>query len=566
MKFFTLMAASAIVLLGCSNLPATYSGSPGPTANAAAIEGHMLFLASDELEGRDTGSRGHQIASLYIATQLQALGLEPAGDNGSYYQQVPLRSSRLVPGSASLTLHSNDGDTSLAYPKAFFTGSDPVATESSVTAPLVFVGYGLVSEEFGLNDYAGLDVDGKIVVMLTGLPESIPSEEAAHLGRERSRFAAEQGAVGVITLHTPKREAVRPYATSILYLNTPSMRWLDNEGNPGNVQPQLRGGAYVHHEAADALFVHADVTPEQIFAQVDADEIPTGFDLQLSATLSRQSSHEHISSPNVVAVLPGSDPLLKSEYVVLTAHSDHIGMLQDVRSDNRVNNGAMDNAAGVAILLETARMFTELAEPPKRSILFLVVTGEEKGLLGADYFAHYPTRPIENLIANVNMDMPVLLYPFADLIAFGANHSTLGSVVERAAGKEGIALSPDPMPEQAIFTRSDHYTLVRQGIPAVFLMTGFQSQDPEQDAAAIWGSFFSKHYHKPTDSIADLTREYGAIRYDFGAIFTQINFNIAIELATDPQRPYWLKSSYFHDVIGQPHTQQVPRDLQMSPN
>lgn len=555
MKLFVFAASAALLLLGCSSLNTTQA--PEPQANAAAIEGHMLFLASDELEGRDTGSRGHEIASLYIATQLQALGLEPAGDNGTFFQRVPLRSSRLVPNSARMVLHTAEGDQELAYPKAFFSGADPVATESSVTAPLVFVGYGLISEEFGINDYQGLDLQGKIAVMLPGLPDHLPSEEAAHLGRERNRFAAEQGAVGVITIHTPQREAVRPYANSILFLNTPSMRWLDSDGEPGGVQRQLRGGAYVHHEAAEALFAQAETPLSSIFEQLDANAMPAGFALNISATLSRQSTHEDITSPNVVAVLPGSDPSLRHEYVVLTAHSDHIGMIQDVRSDNRINNGAMDNAAGVAILLETARMFTELAEPPKRSILFLVVTAEEKGLLGADYYAHNPTRPIENLIANVNMDMPVLLYPFADLIAFGANHSSLGPVVERAAGREGIRLSPDPMPEQAIFTRSDHYTLVRQGIPAVFLMTGFESQDPEQDAAAIWGSFFAKHYHKPTDSIADLTREYGPIRYDFGAIFTQINFNIALDLANDPQRPFWLQESYFHDVIGQPHTQQA---------
>lgn len=555
MNYQSVVVAASLLLLGCSAV--STMDRTEPLASAAAIEGHMVFLASDELEGRDTGSRGHEIASLYIATQLQALGLEPAGDNGTFFQRVPLRSSRLVPNSARMVLHTADGDQALPYPKAFFSGADPVATESSVSAPLVFVGYGLISEEFGINDYQGLDLDGKIAVMLPGLPEHIPSEEAAHLGRERSRFAAEQGAVGIITIHTPQREAVRPYANSILYLNTPSMRWLDSDGQPGGVQRQLRGGAYVHHEAAEALFAQAETPLSAIFEQLEAKEMPTGFALNISATLSRQSTHEDITSPNVVAVLPGSDASLRHEYVVLTAHSDHIGMIQDVRSDNRVNNGAMDNAAGVAILLETARMFTELAEPPKRSILFLVVTGEEKGLLGADYYAHNPTRPIENLIANVNMDMPVLLYPFADLIAFGANHSSLGPVVERAAAREGIRLSPDPMPEQAIFTRSDHYTLVRQGIPAVFLMTGFESQDPEQDAAAIWGSFFAKHYHKPTDSIADLTREYGPIRYDFGAIFTQINFNIALDLANDPARPFWLQESYFHDVIGQPHTQQA---------
>ncbi|MDX1391550.1 MAG: M28 family peptidase, partial [Rheinheimera sp.] len=282
-----------------------------------------------------------------------------------------------------------------------------------------------------------------------------------------------------------------------------------------------------------------------------------GFELGVSATLTRKSTHDTISSPNVLAVLPGSDPRLKHEYVVITAHSDHIGLANDLRSNDKINNGAMDNASGVAILLETARMFAAMAQPPKRSILFVVVTGEEKGLLGADYFANNPTLPIDKLVANVNLDMPVLLYPFADMIAFGANHSSLGKVVEQAAGKEGIALSADPMPEQAIFTRSDHYTLVKKGVPAVFLMTGFKSQDAKQDGGKIWGSFFAKHYHKPSDDIPSLVKEYGAIRYDAGAVFANINYNIALDIANTEKRPYWLKDSYFNGVFGQPYNREA---------
>jgi hypothetical protein len=544
------------VIAGCA---ATQSSAPAPagTANAKAIEAHMQFLAADELAGRETGSKEHEIASLYIATQLQALGLEPAGDNGSYYQRVPLRQARLAQESAKFTLHTDGKDTQLSYPKAFFTGPSLQFTQTDITAPLVFAGYGMVSEEFGLNDYANLDVKGKIVVLLTGRPDSLPSEEAAHLSSQKTRLAAERGAVGIITVHTPVQEKVRPYASSLLYLNTPGMEWLQTDGTPADSFPDLKGGAYVHHEAAAALFAKAPQSLADIFAQLDNKQNPVGFELGVSATLSRSSSHEDISSPNVIAVLPGSDPVLKHEYVVVTAHSDHIGYSNDLRNDDKINNGAMDNAAGVSILLETARLFAQLPVKPKRSILFVVVTGEEKGLLGADYFAHNPTKPIDKLVANVNLDMPVLLYPFADMIAFGANHSSLGKVVEKAAAKEGIALSADPMPEQAIFTRSDHYTLVKKGVPAVFLMTGFKSQDPKQDGGKIWASFFAKHYHKPSDDIPSLIKDYGAIRYDAGAVFANINFNIALDIANTTQRPYWLKDSFFNGAVGQPYNREA---------
>ncbi|MBU1311088.1 MAG: M28 family peptidase [Gammaproteobacteria bacterium] len=545
------------LVVGCASTTASKPGTTVSAANAQAIEAHMQFLAADALAGRDTGSNEHEIASLYIATQLQALGLQPAGDNGSYLQRVPLRKARLAQDSARFTLHVNGSSTDLAYPKAFFTGPSLQFAQTEVTAPLVFAGYGLVSKEFGLDDYANLDVAGKIVVLLTGRPDSLPSEEAAHLSSLKTRLAAERGAVGIITVHTPKQEKVRPYASSLLYLTTPSMEWLDASGTPAESYPNLKAGAYVHYDAAAALFANAPSSLADIFAQQDKQQNPAGFELGVSATLSRKSSHEDISSPNVIAVLQGADPVLKDEYVVVTAHSDHIGYSNDVRSDDKINNGAMDNAAGVAILLETARLFAQLPEKPKRSILFVVVTGEEKGLLGADYFANNPTRPIDKLVANVNLDMPVLLYPFADMIAFGANHSSLGAVVQQAAAKEGIALSADPMPEQAIFTRSDHYTLVKKGVPAVFLMTGFKSQLPDQDGGKVWSSFFAKHYHKPSDDIPSLIKDYGAIRYDAGAVFADINFNIALDVANTEQRPYWLKDSFFNGVFGQPYNREV---------
>lgn len=545
-KTFLMLAAAALTLAACASAPK----QPAPRASASIIESHLTFLADDLLEGRDTGSRGHEIASRYIAQQFQALGLQGGAADGSFYQRVPMRKAQLVPGSASLAFTLAAETVTLSYPQQFFTGPNLQHTELALQGEMVFVGYGLVSDTFGLNDYANLDVEGKVVVMLAGLPAFLPSEERAYLGSMKTEFAAERGAIGILTLHTPEQEKTRPYANSLLFLNAPAMSWLDDAGNVGRGFPEIKGGAYLHHEAASVLFESAQQPLAEIFALIADDKIPSGFALPASMQLQSKTLHQAIDSPNVLAVLPGSDPQLKQEYVVLTAHSDHIGLSNDLRSEDKINNGAMDNAAGVAILLETARLFASLPQAPQRSIMFAALTGEEKGLLGADYFAKQPPVPLKQFVANVNLDMPVLLYPFADLIAFGANHSTLGDVVARAAAKEGIALSADPMPEQAIFTRSDHYRLVQQGVPAVFLMTGFTSKDPKQDGGKIWGSFFAKHYHKPSDDIASLTKEYGPIRYDAGAVFTDINFNIALDVANSSQKPLWRADSFFKQVFG----------------
>jgi Zn-dependent M28 family amino/carboxypeptidase len=554
MKLMSISALSAMLMLAGCQSTAT-SNTTSAKANAKAIEAHMAFLGDDSLEGRDTGSRGHQIASNYIATQLAGLGLEPAGEQG-YFQSVPMRKALLVQSSAKMSLTKNGKTTSFDYPKQFFTGPSTLYAKAEVSAPLVFVGYGLVSKEFNLDDYANLDVKGKIVVMLSGRPKSLPSEEAAHIQSLKAENAAERGAVGVITLHTPAEEKVRPYANSLMYLTSPRMRWLHKDGKAEGEFESLKGSAYLHPEAAKTLFDGASRSLDDVFADLAAEKVPSGFELQGTVSLQRESTMEDITSPNVAAVLPGSDPKLKDEYVVVTAHSDHIGFSNDVRSKDKINNGFMDNAAGVSIMLETARLFAQQAERPKRSILFVAVTGEEKGLLGADYFAHYPTRPIDKLVANVNIDMPVLLYPFADIVAFGANHSSLGATVDQAAAAVNIKQSPDPMPEQAIFTRSDHYTLVQKGVPSVFLMTGFTSQDPKQKGGEVWGKFFAKHYHKPTDDKAGLTADFGAIRYDAGATFADINFGITTEVANNPQRPVWLKDSFFGKTFGKDYNQQ----------
>ncbi|MGX5914564.1 M28 family metallopeptidase [Aliidiomarina sp. Khilg15.8] len=552
MTYMKLLAGALLSLsISACTMTGSDTNSSAPQAEERAIQAHMEFLADDLLEGRETGSQGHEIASAYVASHFKALGVESAGEDG-YYQWMPARKTRLVPNSAKFTLHNGDGDIEVAHPKAFFTGPSATQTQQSVSGEMVFVGYGLVSDTFGINDYEGLDVDGKIVVMLSGRPEHLPSEEAAHLNRIKTEMAAERGAIGIVTLHTPAREKVRPYETSLLYQNAPRMRWLYEDGRVAGDYENVQGSAYLHYEAAEPLFAASETKLDEILAQLEQDESPRGFELGVSATLERQSDHDDIKSPNVIGVIEGSDPALKDEYVVYTAHIDHLGLAQDMSTDNKVFNGALDNASGVAIMMETARMFAEAkasGNGPRRSIMFVALTAEEKGLLGADYFAENPPVPVSQMVANVNLDMPVLLYPFADVVAFGASHSTLGDSVARAAGEHGIESSPDPMPEQAIFTRSDHYMLVTRGVPAVFLMTGFQSQDENEDGGEVWSQFFAEQYHRPMDDIPTLTEEYGAIRYDFGALFADINYAIGLDVANADERPEWLEDSYFGTIF-----------------
>lgn len=509
------------------------------------IKAHLEFLADDLLEGRDTGSRGYEIAAHYVATEFKKMGLQPAGDEGGYMQRVPFRKGFLDQQGTIANVTIDGNRVELKYPQDYMMSASMASTESRVKAQAVFVGYGLIAENFDHNDYEGLDVEGKIVVALTGRPTSWPSEEGAHLAssREKARHAAERGAIGYVVLHTPKREKVRSYTTSLNYLRVPSMRWLDKEGNPSGTQKQLKGGAYLNIEAGKKLFADAPIALDEIF-KLDTDEQPIeGFELKAEIELGSKSRHEHVSSPNIIAVLPGSDPKLKDEYVVFTAHLDHIGFAQDVTKKDRINNGAMDNASGVSVLLETARVLKQAK--PKRSILFTVVTGEEKGLQGANYYTHNPTVPISSMVANVNLDMPVLLYEFADIIAFGANHSTMGEIVEEAAGQLGIGLSPDPMPEQAIFTRSDHYNFVKKGVPSVFIMTGFTSKTEGEDGGKVWGDFFANHYHKPSDSL-DLP-----VNYDSAKIFADVNIRIGLTVANQDEKPSWKPDSFFGQTFAQ---------------
>lgn len=518
-----------------------------PKVNAENIKAHIAFLADDTLKGRDTGSDGYQIAANYVTSYFKQYGLMPMGEYGGFEQQVTFRKAFLEDDGAKFSIESAAGQQSLTYPEQFIMSGSTTSLNESISAETVFVGYGVVNEAFGLDDYAGLNVEGKVVVMLTGRPDSLPSEEGAHIGSssEKARHAAERGAVGLITVHTPKREKVRSYAVSAKYADGPRLSWLKKDSTPFGKQASLKGGAYISHEAAAPLFEGAEQSLEAVFAADSANETIKGFALNTKVNLSNTSRHEEITSPNVVAVLEGSDPTLKDEYVVFSAHLDHIGVSQHGDHEDKINNGALDNASGVSILLETARLLATSEVKPKRSILFVVVTAEEKGLLGSSYFATNPTVPATKMVANVNLDMPLILYPFADVIAFGSTHSTLGPIVDAAAKKVEMSLSDDPMPEQALFTRSDHYSFVKAGVPSVFLMTGFKSKDPEIDGGKVFKEFLSTHYHNHSDQI-DLP-----INYQAAASFAKVNLMIGLEIANQEESPKWNDGDFFGQTFAQ---------------
>jgi Zn-dependent M28 family amino/carboxypeptidase len=508
------------------------------------LQAHINFLADDLMLGRQPGSDGYNIAANYVASQFQQAGLTPAGDEGSFFQQVPLRQAFLQQGSAEMTLKRGDQSTSFTFLEQFYMSPSLGRTSSSLEADLVFVGYGIDAPELEHRDYAGIDVEGKIVVQLAGQPQSFPSEEGAHFASTTQRLeaAVRHGAVGVVMIHTPRAAKRFPWDRLRGMVGTPSMGWVNAQGNVHGEFEQLQAGAFMRHSAAEILFENAELDMAALLERDEQGEALPRFDLNGRVSLSQRSTHGDLTSPNVVAMLPGSDPLLASEYVVYIAHLDHLGELHssDDETDQKdlINNGAMDNASGVSVMLETARLFTQ-AESPRRSVLFVAVTAEEKGLVGSEYFAMNPTVPLNSIVSTVNLDMPVLLYDFADVIAFGSEHSSLGETVRDAAASYAIELSPDPFPEQNIFVRSDHYRFVQQGIPSVFLVTGMKSLDDNIDAQPIFEGFLQRHYHKPSDDL-NLPIDYGA-----AAKFTRINVKIGEMIANEPTRPSWHEGDFF---------------------
>lgn len=533
-----LILAAALTLAACAPAAAPPTAPAElPEASAENIRADMEFLASDDLEGREAGTPGFDLAADYVAAEFAEIGLKPAGDAGSYMQTISfLRSVRAPEGRLmEVTNTATGAPVPFTENVDYAMGNSLSAPSTDVTGEAVFVGFGIVAPDLGRDDYAGLDLNGKIAVMLSGTPKGIQSEERAFYGSRKFMNASERGAIGIVTLETPTSRGVYPFERLIREgrLDGASLTWIGADGAPFDRAPNIKAGASVSLDSAAKLF---EGTGESWPAILEAAEAEGGnvksFALPHTIHLSQTSTHDQVQSANVIGMIEGTDPVLKNEVIVLTAHLDHIGITKGIEGD-QINNGALDNASGTATLLEAARML-KAGPPMKRSVMFIALTAEEKGLLGAQYFAQNPTVPKGNLVANVNLDMPILTYPFTDLVVFGGARSTIIEEVEKAAAEMNITLSPDPVPDQGLFTRSDHFRFVEAGIPSVYLIPGWENGGAEEFARHM-----TTNYHRPSD---DMTN---SIDFDAAARFAAIKARIALALANADQRPLWRKDDFF---------------------
>jgi Peptidase family M28/PA domain len=529
-----------IMSLGAAVVAAVLAGSAVRAQTEFSgdrFRAHVTFLADDVLEGREAGTRGHEIAARYIASQFALLGVGPGASGGTYFETVNLQEARVTGANPTLTLTGPNGKQTLKQRETVMIQGSIAGGAVKLNAPLVFVGYGMKDAAVGFDDYEGLDVRGKIAVVLGSSPKDMDSEVGAHLRSEQSRVAAEHGAVGMIVVQTHATAAAFTWDRIVEFRSEPLTTWVRSDGTPFDPAYGMKAAVAIKPNAAAALFDRSPVTLDQILTEADRPGgRPRGFPLKSTAEISVAMTMRRYSSPEVVGRMEGSDPGLKDEFVVLMAHADHIGINGGSTGD-RINNGALDNAAGIATLLEVARAFANAAQRPRRSILLVANTAEEKGLLGAEFFAHYPTVPIERIAAAIDLDMPLLLYDFTDVIAFGASHSTMADVIRRAGAAMGVKLSPDPMPEQAIFVRSDHYAMVKAGVPAVMLATGMAN-----GGQAAWSKYLESNYHKPSDDVSQ------PINWAAGAKFADLNYRVVRTLADAQTRPQWYAQDYFGDL------------------
>lgn len=508
----------------------------------AAIAAHIRFLADDLLEGRETGSRGFEIGAQYVAAQFAAAGLTPAGDDGSFFQKVDFRTARLIADRSSMAIDDAGSITTLLPKTEVLIRPDFARPVVDVSAQAVFAGFGIVAPELGRDDYANLDVRGKVVVIITGAPATFPHNQRAYYsnGKVKEDLAAARGAIGIVSVRSNPDELRYPFEKAARQSDMVAMKRLDR-GQPAEYIPQLRGMASISRAAAQRLFAHAPHPIEKILTEADQGRTQS-FPLKLSISIRTASTFDTAHSENVVAMLPGSDRARRDEYVVLSAHLDHLGEHGGPNGD-RIFNGAFDNASGVACLVEIARAFAALPEPPARSILFAAFTGEEKGEEGSGMLAQHP--PVSgSVVADINMDMFLMLYPVKDLVVFGGEHSSLGGTAKEAANAMGFDVSPDPNPEEVRFIRSDQYSFVREGIPAIILKAGSKSTDPSIDGEKLSRDWLRTIYHTPKDDLSQ--------RMDFasGVRYAQTNFLLALLIANDPLRPTWNVGDFFGDRFG----------------
>jgi Zn-dependent M28 family amino/carboxypeptidase len=503
----------------------------------ATLKGHIRFLSDDLLEGRGTGARGGELAAKYIAAQLEALGAKGAGPNGSFFQPVSLVGVKADPNTV-LTISGANGSETFKFADDFvaFTGAQ---TESvDVDTDLVFVGYGINAPEQRWNDYKGADADyrGKILVMLVNDPPATTAEPnlfggkaLTYYGRWTYKYeeAARRGAVGAILLHTDQSAG---YPWGVVRTSNGSWRF-DIARTQGDTTPFLQFRSWVTDDAARRLMKLAGQDLDALRTKAATRDFQP-VKLGVKGKLNLKSELKRVEDKNVVGILEGSDPQLRSEYVVYSAHWDHLGVGAPNKEGDKIYNGAQDNATGVACVLAIADVISHMSPRPKRSSLFLFPTAEEQGLLGAEWYAKHPVVPIDKTAANVNLDSMNVLGSTQDFIPLGAERSTLKRVVDAVAKTMGLRVSPDARPEQGSFYRSDHFPFAKAGVPSISLKEGSDYVGRSKE----WGeeqfkAYNTAHYHQPSDEMRD--------SWDYRGMIQEANIALAIGrmISDAPEKP-----------------------------
>jgi Zn-dependent M28 family amino/carboxypeptidase len=501
------------------------------TADSAADRwwSHIQYLADDKLEGRNAGSKGHRTAVDYVASKFKEVGLAPCGTSG-YLQPVPLVQRAIVEERSTLAILRDGKETALGLGSTAIFGLRLMSGKPApVSAPAVFAGYGLTIPSHGHDDFSGLDVKGKIVVYMSTSPARLPGPIRAHFSStaERAKAFRAAGAAGSIAIFPPATSDV-PWERVVRSRLTPAMV-LDSAGSDDGRGLNL--SASVNPAEADLLFEGTGRSAAHLIRLAEEGKALPGFPLAVSIRARAEVKQSRLISDNVCGRLPGTG----GEALVLTAHIDHIGTSAAVRGDS-INNGAMDNASGIATMIEVARALGASGRKLRRDILFVAVTAEEKGLLGSRYFATHPTIPVETIVANINFDMFLPIHPFRYLMALGLEESTLRGPLEAVAAELGVRVQPDLEPARNRFIRSDQYSFILRGIPALALKIGYLPGSEEEKVQKEW---IKTRYHAQGDDLDQ------PVDRDAAVLFNRFVELLAAQVANAEPRPRWNPSSFF---------------------
>jgi hypothetical protein len=499
----------------------------------------VRVLADDNMEGRRAGSAGHRRAAQFVADSFRKVGLKPAGANG-FLQQVRLESRQIVEANSSLRLMSagTERPLKLGDDAALMLRGD---ITPALEAPLVFVGYGLVLPQYGIDDLQGLDLKGKVVVIFNAVPASLPGSAGAHFGSaaEHWKVYKAAGAVGVMLIPNPHAMDL-PWERAMQNRLEPSMVLKGGE----DLYSGMRLGVMFNPARFPMLLEGTGRSADELLALLKDRKPLPHFDLPAHIAATVEAQVAELTSENVVGILPGSDPALRDEFVVLSAHLDHLGVRsagQGENAEDRVFNGAVDNASGIAVLMQIAREIAR-KKAPRRSVVFAAVTAEELGLLGSRAFVADAKSRGQRIVANINTDMFMPLYPMKQLVVFGLEESDLADDARAVAGELAIEIQKDPQPQRNRFIRSDQYSFIRLGIPALALKIGNGEGSPEAELDRKW---MAERYHAVSDSWDQPV--------DLTAIGTYEEFmkRLSLRVANRIEAPRWYDNSVFATLKSQ---------------